>query len=63
MQAWDQIVRARSFSDIVEAQSKYAQKAFDAYMSEISKLGDLYLGTARNAAKRFEQTPNGLSAE
>jgi hypothetical protein len=61
MQAWDQIVRARSFSDIVEAQSKYAQKAFDAYMSEISKLGDMYLGTARNAAKPFEQTPKRLT--
>ena len=54
VQAWEQLARARSFSDIVEVQSKYAQKAFDAYTAEISKLGDLYVGTARDAAKSFE---------
>ena len=43
VQAWEQLARARSFSDIVEVQSKYAQKAFDAYTAEISKLGDLYV--------------------
>jgi hypothetical protein len=56
VEAWDQFARARTFGDIVEVQSRYAQKAYDAYTSEISKLGDIYLGTARNAAKPFEQT-------
>ena len=55
VQAWEQLVRARSFSDIVEVQSKYEQKAVDDYTAEISKLGDLYVGTARDASKSFEQ--------
>jgi hypothetical protein len=55
VQAWEQLVRARTFGDIVDVQSKYAQKAYDAYTSEFSKLGDMYLGTARDAAKSFEQ--------
>ena len=59
VEAWDQLVRARTFGDIVEVQSRYAQKAYDAYTSEISKLGDIYLGTARNAAKPFEPTSKG----
>ena len=61
VEAWDQLVRARTFGDIVEVQSRYAQKAYDAYTSEISKLGDIYLGTARNAAKPFDQTSKRLT--
>jgi hypothetical protein len=61
VEAWDQLVRARTFGDIVEVQSRYVQKAYDAYTSEISKLGDIYLGTARNAAKPFEQTSKRLT--
>jgi hypothetical protein len=60
-QAWEQLVRARTFSDIVDVQSKYAQKAYDAYASEIAKLGDMYLGTARDAAKSFEQMSKRFS--
>jgi hypothetical protein len=53
-QAWEQIVRARSFGDVVEVQSRYAQKAYEDYMSQMSRLGEIYLGTARNAAKSAE---------
>src|SRR5262245_10885209 len=60
VEAWDQLARARTFGDIVEVQSRYAQKAYEAYTSEISKLGDIYLGTARNAAT-FEQTSKRLT--
>ena len=60
-QAWEQLVRARTFSDIVDVQSKYAQKAYDAYVSEAAKLGDMYLGTARDAAKSFEQMSKRFS--
>jgi hypothetical protein len=56
LQSWEQLLRARSFPDVVEVQTRYAQKAYDAYMSEFSKLGEMYLGTARDAAKPIEQT-------
>jgi hypothetical protein len=54
MHAWDQLIRARTFGDMVEVQSKYAQKAVDAYTAEWSKIGELYLAAARNATKPLD---------
>jgi hypothetical protein len=54
MRTWDQMIRARTFGDVVEVQSKYAQKAVDAYMTEWSKIRALYLGAARNATKPLD---------
>src|SRR4029453_10669649 len=61
LQSWEQLLRARSFPDVVEVQTRYAQKAYDAYMSEFSKLGEMYLGTARDVAKPIEQTSRRFS--
>jgi hypothetical protein len=61
LQSWEQLLRARSLPDVVEVQTRYAQKAYDAYMSEFSKLGEMYLGTARDAAKPIEQTSRKFS--
>jgi len=55
-QAWEQVVRARSFGDVVDVQSRYAQKVYEDYLSQMSRLGEIYLGTARNAAKSVEET-------
>jgi hypothetical protein len=52
--AWEQLVRARSFGDVVEVQTQYAQRAFESYTSEMSKLGEMCLGTARSASKPVE---------
>jgi hypothetical protein len=54
LQSWQQFLSARSFGDVVEVQTQYAQRAYDAYVSEMSKLGEMYLGAARNAAKPVE---------
>jgi hypothetical protein len=54
--AWEQLLRARHFGDMVEVQVRYAQRAREAYMSEISKLGEICLGTARNASKPVEES-------
>jgi hypothetical protein len=56
VQAWEQFLRARSFGDVVDVQTRYAQKAYEDYMSQMSKLGEIYLGNARNAAKPVEET-------
>ena len=55
-QAWQQLLHARHFGDVVDVQTHYAQRAYDAYMSELSKVGELYLGTVREAARPLEQT-------
>jgi len=59
--AWDQFVRARSFGDIVEVQNRYAQKAYDAYSSEMSKIGEMYLAATRSAVKPVEQTSKNFT--
>jgi hypothetical protein len=61
LQAWQQLLRARHFGDVVEVQTRYAQRAYDAYMSEMSKLGEMYLGTARSASKPVEDTSRRFS--
>jgi len=52
--AWEQLVRARHFGDVVEVQTQYAQRAYEAYTSEMSKLGEMCLDTARSASKPVE---------
>src|SRR4029079_6736600 len=39
--AWEQLLRARSCPTL------YAQKAYEAYTSEMSKLGEMYMGLVR----------------
>ena len=59
-QAWEQLLRVRHLGDIVEVQARYAHQAYDAYTSEMSKLGEIYLGTARNASKPVEESSGRL---
>jgi hypothetical protein len=57
--AWEQLLRARSFPDVVQVQTLYAQKAHEAYTSEMSKLGEMYMGVVRNASKPVEEASRG----
>ena len=52
--AWEQLLRARHFGDVVEVHTQYAQGAYEAYTSEMSKLGEMCLDTARSASKPVE---------
>ena len=58
---WEQVLRARNFGEVIEAQTRYAQRAYDAYVSQMSKVGEMYLGTTRNATKPIEQASKRLS--
>ena len=60
-QAWEQLLRVRHLGDVVEVQTRYAQRAYDAYMSEMSKLREMYLGTARNAVNPVKDTARRFS--
>ena len=53
--AWEQLVGAKSFDRAFEIQSQYVKQAYDSYMSEMSKLGEIYVSLARNAYKPIEQ--------
>ena len=37
-------------------QSQFAKKAYDTYIAEMSKIGEMYVAIARNAYKPVEQT-------
>ena len=53
--AFEQLIGAKSFEQAFEIQSQYAKKAFDAYIAQVSKLGEMYVDLARNAYKPVEQ--------
>src|SRR5262245_14323593 len=47
--AFEQMIGAKSIDQAIEIQSQYAKKAYDNYVAEVSKLGEMYAGLARNA--------------
>ena len=53
--AFEQLLGAKSFEQVIEIQSQYAKKAYDTYIAELSKLGEMYAGLTRNAYKPVEQ--------
>ena len=61
VQSWEQVLRAKSFGDVMEVQSRYVQKAYEDYTSQMSRLGEIYLDTVRNAAEPVQETSKGTS--
>ena len=53
--AWGQLVGVTSFDRAFEIQSQYAKEAYDNYIAEVLKLGEMYVSLARNAYKPVEQ--------
>lgn len=53
--AFEQLLGAKSFEQVIEIQSQYAKKAYDTYIAELSKLGEMYAGLTRKAYKPLEQ--------
>lgn len=53
--AWEQLLGARSMDRAFEIQSQYAKKAYDNYIAEVSKLGEMYVSLALNTYKPVEQ--------
>jgi phasin family protein len=52
--AFEQLIGAKSVEQAIEIQSQYAKKAYDAYVAEMSKLGEMYVGLAKDAYKPVE---------
>ena len=53
--AFEHLIGAKSVEQAWEIQSQYAKKAFDAYIAQASKLGEMYVNLARGAYKPVEQ--------
>jgi hypothetical protein len=55
VRAWQRLLDARMFGRLVEIQTRYIQNAYEAYASEASRVGELYLGSARRVANSMKQ--------
>ena len=53
--AFEQLLGAKSFEQVIEIQSQYAKTAYESHIAELSKLGEMYAGLTRNAYKPVEQ--------
>lgn len=53
-EAVERAVAAKSFDKAVEVQQGYAKEAYEAFVGEWSKLGELYVAAAKEAYKPFE---------
>jgi hypothetical protein len=53
--AFEQLVGAKSFEHAIEVQSQYAKRAYDTWVAEASKLGEMYAAVARDAYKPVEK--------
>ena len=52
--AFEQLIGAKSIEQAIEIQSQFAKKAYDGYVAEMSKLGEMYVGLAKDAYKPVE---------
>jgi hypothetical protein len=52
--AAEKLIGAKSLDKVIEVQSEYARTAYESYVSEISKLGELYGDLAREAFKPYQ---------
>ena len=60
--AFEQLLGAKSFEQVIEIQSQYARMAYEAYFGELSKLGEMYAGLTRKAYQPVEQAAKAAVA-
>jgi hypothetical protein len=53
--AFQQLISTKSAEQAFEIQSQYAKKAYDAYIAEVSKLGEMWVDLARETYKPVER--------
>ena len=49
IRAWEQLLSARSLDQAIQIQSQYAKNAYDGYVAQMTKLGEMYAQAMRNA--------------
>jgi phasin family protein len=52
--ATEKLLGAKSFDKAIEVQSDYAKSAYETFVAEATKLGELYADLAKEAYKPFE---------
>jgi phasin family protein len=52
---WEQLIGAKSLDQAFEIQTNYAKRAYDNWMAEASKIGEMYTSAARDAYRPVEK--------
>ena len=60
MRTWGQLIGVRSLDQAIQIQSDYAKRAYDNHMAELSKVGEMCMGTMRDASKSVEDARRRL---
>jgi hypothetical protein len=60
--AWEKLISANSLEKALEVQSQYLRSSYEDFVAEATKLGELYVGLAKQAYKPFEATLTKASA-
>ena len=55
IRTWEQLIGVRSFEQAIQIQSEYAKRVYENHVAELSKLGEMTVGTIRDASKPVEQ--------
>ena len=53
-QAFEKVLGAKSIEKAVEAQQGFAKDAYESYVGQLNRIGEIYLTTAREAYKPLE---------
>lgn len=53
-EAFEKILGVKSVEQAIEVQTTYAKKAYDGYMSQMTKIGEMYADIAKEAYKPVE---------
>jgi hypothetical protein len=59
--AFEKASSAKSFDKALEVQQGYAKEAYEAFLGQMNKFGELYLATAKEAYKPFEAKLSGIA--
>ena len=60
IRTWEQLIGVRSLEQAIQIQSDYAKRVYDNHMAELSKLGEMCMGTMRDASKPVEDAQRRL---
>jgi len=60
MRTWGHLIGVRTLVQAVQIQSDYAKRAYENHMAELSKLGEMCMGTMRDASKPVEDAQRRL---
>lgn len=60
--AWEKLMGVKSIEKAMEVQSEYLKSAYEGFVAEATKLGELYVDLAKEAYKPFESVLAKASA-